>query len=65
MRELDVLLARYLERCWAQADVRERASFERLLTIEDDMLWRWFLGREPVVDSELSELVARILALAP
>lgn len=63
MRELDVLLGRYLDRRWAQADIGERVSFERLLAVEDDLLWRWFMGREPIVDPELAELVALIAAL--
>lgn len=64
MRELDVLLSRYLDRGWAQADARERACFARLLTLEDDVLWRWFLARERVADAELATLVARILTFA-
>lgn len=63
MRELDALMCRYLEARWPQADVPERAQFERLLAVEDDRLWRWFLGREEIVDPDMNALVARILAL--
>lgn len=63
MRELDTLMRRYLDTRWASADLAEREQFERLLATEDDRLWRWFLGREPVSDPELNDLVERILAL--
>ena len=41
MRELDQLMLRYLDQCWATDDDKERAHFERLLASEDDVLWRW------------------------
>ncbi|MBB5016213.1 succinate dehydrogenase assembly factor 2 [Rehaibacterium terrae] len=63
MRELDQLMLRYLERRWPQADTAERAVFERLLDTEDDRLWRWFMGREAVEETELRDIVERILAL--
>lgn len=63
MRELDTLMRRYLDTRWPHADAAERAHFERLLACEDDLLWRWFVRREGVVDAELSDLVERILAL--
>ena len=63
MKELDQLLVRYLDRCYAGADVAERTAFERLLECEDDRLWRWFLGREVPPDQELQGIVQRIVSL--
>ena len=63
MRELDQLMLRYLDRCWAQADAAERTAFERLLDCEDDRLWRWFMGREAVDEPGLDAVVQRILDL--
>jgi antitoxin CptB len=63
MRELDQLLARYLDRRWAAADAKERDTFERLLACEDDKLWRWCLGDDIPEDPALYALVRRILAL--
>lgn len=63
MRELDVLMIRYLDHRWAQADATERAQFERLLETEDDRLWRWMMRREAATDQELAVLVERILTL--
>jgi antitoxin CptB len=64
MRELDRLLERYLERRWSLAEPSERAGFERLLDCEDDQLWRWFLGHDPIHDSELGDAVRNVLAAA-
>ncbi|HBK55261.1 MAG TPA: hypothetical protein DDZ76_03100 [Xanthomonadales bacterium] len=58
MRELDILLGRYLDHRWSTAERAERASFLRLLAIEDDRLWRWISGREAIPDTELARLVA-------
>lgn len=63
MVELDVLLLRYLRQRWPEADVGERADFERLLMLEDDLLWRWCLGREVASDPGLAKLLERLLAL--
>ncbi|MBD8525272.1 succinate dehydrogenase assembly factor 2 [Pseudoxanthomonas sp. CAU 1598] len=65
MRELDQLMERYLDRCWFEASTEERARFEQLLATEDDKLWRWFMGREPVDDPALRGMVERLLQLPP
>lgn len=63
MRELDQLFERYLDRAWRGAPALERAVFLRLLEVEDDKLWRWFLGYEAASDAELAQLVERIRTL--
>lgn len=63
MRELDLLLTRYLEREWAQASEAERGVFLQLLDSEDDRLWRWFLGNETAPDAALVALVQHIRTL--
>jgi len=60
MRELDVVLERWLDRHWADADARERADFERLLACEDDLLWRWLTGREQPDEPGLHDMVRRL-----
>ena len=45
MKELDVLLERYLERHYPAADARERAVLDRLLEVEDPDLHAWCMGR--------------------
>jgi antitoxin CptB len=65
MRELDQLLARYLDQRWPQAPDDERGVFLRLLDCEDDRLWRWFTDRERPSDAALDALVKRIRSLPP
>lgn len=64
MRELDQLFERWLDRCWAASSEAERAVFRRLLAVEDDKLWRAFLGYEALDDAESQDLVRRIAELA-
>lgn len=64
MRELDQLLERYLDRRWSQAEPSERAAFERLLSCEDDQLWRWFLSRTIPEDAELDAVVRHVITAA-
>ncbi len=63
MRELDQLMLRYLEQRWPDADASERATFDALLATEDDLLWRWCMGREAVADPVLAGFLQRLLAL--
>ena len=63
MRELDILMQRYLDHGWPTASEAERKVFLRLLDCEDDKLWQWFMGREHAADKEIDELVARITEL--
>jgi len=64
MRELDLLLTRWLDQSYENADASQRAVFVKLLACEDDQLWRWFIGRETPAEKDLDELVGRILALS-
>lgn len=48
MRELDLLLCRWLDRGWAVADADRRATFQRLLEEPDPQLADWLLhGHRP------------------
>lgn len=55
------MLGGWLDEAWPEADPRERESFERLLEVEDDRLWDWFLGRTPP-DKGLEDIVESIRA---
>ncbi|HEU0196820.1 MAG TPA: succinate dehydrogenase assembly factor 2 [Nevskiaceae bacterium] len=59
MKELDVLLERYLAQRLAHADGVERAAFRRLLEIDDPTLWHWFSGGS-VADPALAQIVGHI-----
>ena len=61
MRELDLLLMRYLERDWPAADASERAAFERLLETPDPELAAWCFGRATPGDPAIGVLVGKLL----
>lgn len=63
MRELDQLLARYLDHAWAGDSETVRGNFLRLLECEDDKLWHWFMGHVQPADADLAALVERIRRL--
>jgi antitoxin CptB len=57
MRELDVVLVRYLERDWPAAGAAEKAAFRALLERQDPDLNALLLGR---IEPE-SEALARVM----
>lgn len=57
MRELDTLLARWLETCWLDASEDLRDAFRILLQTEDDQLWDWLAGRSRPETGALREIV--------
>lgn len=60
MKELDLVLVRYLDTHFIAASASERHNFVRLLETEDDQLWAWILGRSHPQDAELDALVQRV-----
>ncbi|MFO1428302.1 MAG: succinate dehydrogenase assembly factor 2 [Steroidobacteraceae bacterium] len=60
MKELDVLLERWLARDWAAAPSDERAAFDRLLDLQDPELARYLLAGAIPADTATARLVARI-----
>lgn len=62
MRELDVLLMRYMERDFDTADVTERSAFEALLSLPDPEILDLLTGRRTAQDSRLQHVVERLLS---
>ncbi|MCP1726665.1 antitoxin CptB [Natronospira proteinivora] len=60
MKELDVMLSRYLDEQWPQAPQSERAAFARLLDCQDPELWDWLTGRSQPGEKDLAHVVSRI-----
>jgi len=57
MKELDVMVTRYLDQHYAGASPAERASFARLLeTVEDPDIWSWAMGYSEV-PAEFADVV--------
>ena len=61
MRELDVLLARYLDERFCAASAAEQDEFRRLLETQDTVLYGYCLGSEPP-PPRLAALIDRITA---
>ena len=60
MRELDVLLTRYLDACYDTADAAEKEAFAQLLTMSDPELIGYLLQGQDA-ELELVDVVRRIL----
>lgn len=59
MRELDVLVGRWLELFHAEASDELKLGFQALLDCEDDVIWDWMMGRADP-PAELAEIVGHI-----
>lgn len=61
MKELDVLLGRYLDRHFCSASTREQDAFRQLLETQDPILHAYCLGSEPP-PPQFAALIERITA---
>jgi succinate dehydrogenase flavin-adding protein (antitoxin of CptAB toxin-antitoxin module) len=61
MKELDVLLRRYVDERFSAAPAAEQQTFERLLEQPDPLIHAYCLGRMPI-PPEFSSLIERIVA---
>ncbi|MEO8445587.1 MAG: succinate dehydrogenase assembly factor 2 [Gammaproteobacteria bacterium] len=62
MRELDVLLLRYLEREFPGAPPPARTAFEALLSAQDPDILDLLAGRVVADDQALNDVIQRLLA---
>jgi len=60
MRELDVVLLRYLEHTYPGASAEEQAAFRRCLDLQDPEILALLTGREPCPDASLADVVEKI-----
>jgi antitoxin CptB len=60
MRELDVVLQRYLDTHYLQASERERRAFEALLEQQDPELLGFLMGRAQPSDPDQAHVVVRL-----
>jgi antitoxin CptB len=65
MRELDVVLERWLLERYPSAREDERQAFARLLQSQDPQLVAWLFGRERPDDPAVAALVDEIAAGGP
>ena len=65
MRELDVMLARYLDRAWPTASRDERMAFAQLIELQDPELFGYLVGRAAPAEENQRAVIACIRRLAP
>ena len=65
MRELDLMLTRYLDRAWDTASPREREAFAQLVDLQDPELFGYLLGHHTPDEDTQRAVVACIRRLGP
>jgi antitoxin CptB len=60
MRELDVLLLRYLEEDYPLASLADRGAFAQILELQDPEIFGYLVGRQSPEEASLRNVVARI-----
>jgi len=64
MKELDILLARYMDERFCAASPQEQEAFRHLLEIQDPVIYAYCLGQERPPE-HLAVLIERIAARSP
>jgi antitoxin CptB len=64
MRELDVLLERYLQERYPSAPAAEQQAFAALLELPDPQLFAYVVRREVPEDPDWAHVIARLLNAA-
>lgn len=65
MRELDVMLTKFLDVRYDDLDDRKKLAFQQLLTVQDPVLFKMLIGRLEAQEQRFNEIVAEILAIDP
>ncbi len=65
MKELDVLLTRYVEERYGSAPLAHQQAFRELLDAPDPLIYGYCLGRERPPTALLRSLIERITLSAP
>lgn len=60
MRELDVLLARYLDRVYPRASPEQRLAFESLLELQDPVILAYVIGNATPPEPELADVIKQL-----
>jgi len=61
MKELDILLARFVDERYAGAPAVEQAAFDCLLEVQDPLIYAYCVGQQPP-PSHFAALIERITA---
>jgi succinate dehydrogenase flavin-adding protein (antitoxin of CptAB toxin-antitoxin module) len=61
MKELDILLLRFVDERYAGAPATEQAAFRRLLEVQDPLIYAYCMGQQ-APPSHFAALIERITA---
>lgn len=64
MLELDLLLLPFLDQCYDHLSDEEKLIFIQMLTLEDPILYQWFIARLEPEDLAMRAMVEKIIAHA-
>ncbi|HEX7029647.1 MAG TPA: succinate dehydrogenase assembly factor 2 [Gammaproteobacteria bacterium] len=62
MKELDVLLERYLEHRYPQAPEAEQRAFRALLDCQDPVLWDYVMENDRPQDEEMRNVIGKLVS---
>ena len=60
LKELDILLLRYLHGAWHQADEAQKQCFEQFLELPDPQILSYLVAGESATDTPYSQLVTAL-----
>jgi succinate dehydrogenase flavin-adding protein (antitoxin of CptAB toxin-antitoxin module) len=60
MKELDILLLRYLHGAWQQTDEVQKQCFEQFLELPDPQILAYLVAGESAADTPYSQLVTAL-----
>jgi len=64
MWELDLMLVPFVQDCYRQLDVEDRARYEKILECEDQDLFVWLMQRDLPEEPEHRLILQKIIAYA-
>jgi len=64
VRELDVLLDKFLQHEYANLDGSQKKAFLRLLEVQDPIIMDWLFGKSSSDDQEIQSIVIRLQNLS-
>lgn len=64
VRELDVILGRYLDSGYLQLDAKHQQAFERLLEVQDPIIMDWLFAKAEPEDFEIFKIIKDLRSLS-
>jgi antitoxin CptB len=58
--ELDIVLGRFVEKCYAELNEAQQAAFDALLDMPDTVLWDMVAGRQEAAQNEQQALLKQL-----